>query len=359
GVGLGAAALVGLERLDLTRVTFAAPSLSPRTIVAGLTIGVTVTVLSALLPARAATRIAPVAALRTDLEPGSGRFRLGKLRTALTAVLAGLGLTIGVSGSVGMEKGTSAMYMVAAAGGVCFLAVIAAMPALVRPLGRLAGAIPARLGGVPGRLAVANAQRAPRRTATTTIALTIGVGLMSLFAVIAASGKATAEQQLEHQFPADFQVQAQDWESTVPHELAEALRKRPEIGTVVENRLVDAKTGDDEVRVSTYTASALGTIVKPDLRAGSLNDLRRPGTVMVDGTSADRQGYRVGQSVRFQTPNGPATAKIVAVYSPGMEMAGFIIPEADFTRYFGTVEPSRIAIKARDGVSAAAARAAV
>ncbi|TDC45143.1 FtsX-like permease family protein [Actinomadura sp. KC345] len=358
GVGLGAGGLVAMNRLDAA-MGVAAPTLTVRTIVVGLALGVAVTVLSALMPARAATRVAPVAALRSDLEPGGGRFRLGVPRTVIAVLLGAVGLAMGVLGSLVMEKGETAMYMVASAGGVFFLAVIAAMPALVRPLGRLAGAVPARLGGVPGRLAVANAQRAPRRTATTTIALTIGVGLMSLFAVIAASGKATADRQLEEQFPVEFQIETQNLEGRVPQALTGTLRDRPEIATVVERRQQDVEIDGDESGISTITPSALGTLVNPSFEEGTLAAAREPGTAMVDKTTAEQSGYQVGRTLRVQTPRGAVPVKITAVYGGGSPVSGIIVPEADFTRYFGAVDPSALYVESRDGVSASAARRAV
>ncbi|WP_455578019.1 ABC transporter permease [Actinomadura luteofluorescens] len=351
-------ALVVVNRLN-ERVAVAAPSLAVRTIVIGLMVGVVVTVLSALLPARAATRVAPVAALRADLEPGAGRFRLGPVRTVLAVLLGAAGLAIGGLGSLGMEKGETAMYAVAFAGGVFFLGVIAAMPALVRPLGRVAGAVPARLGGVPGRLAVANAQRAPRRTATTTIALTVGVGLMSLFAVVAASGKATAAHKLEEQFPVQFQIRPQSFDGTLPHALAETLRTRPEVTGVVETRRKETRVGGDDGDISTVTPSALGKILKPEVRRGSLAAAQKPGTAMVDEETAKTSGRGLGETLRVRTANGTVPVKIAAVYAVGAGLDGIIVPEPDFTRYFGAVDPEGIYVKTRDDVPASQARRAV
>ncbi|TDE26782.1 FtsX-like permease family protein [Actinomadura sp. 6K520] len=358
GAGLGTAALLGVTRLDAA-VPVAAPSLTVRTVVLGLAVGVVVTVLSALPPARAATRVAPVAALRAEWEPGGGRFRLGRARTAIAVLLGAAGLAVGALGSLGMAKGQAAMYSVALAGAVFFLAVIAVMPALVRPLGRLAGAVPARLGGVPGRLAVANARRAPRRTATTTIALTVGVGLMSLFAVVAASGKATAAHQLAEQFPVEFQIRTQDLDGRLPPALAKALRERPEIAAVVETRGRDARVGGEEAEIGTVTPAALGTIVNPEMKAGSLGAALAPGTAMVDEGTAAQPGRGLGRTIQVETKRGIVPVTITAVYGEGAQISGIIVPEADFTRYFGAVDPSDLFVKTRADVPAATARAAV
>ncbi|MEU8341883.1 putative ABC transport system permease protein [Actinomadura meyerae] len=355
GVGLGQGALVLISDLD-GNVSVTGPSLAPRTVLVGLAVGVAVTVLSALLPARAATRVAPVAALRADAEPGGGRFRLGAWRTAAAVLLAAAGLAIGVLAALGMEKGEAAMFAVAFSGCVFFLAVVAAMPALVRPLGRLAGAVPARLGGVPGRLAVANAQRAPRRTATTTIALTVGVGLMSLFAVVGASSKATASHQLDEQFPVQFRIATHNGEP-LPRALGDDLRKRPEVEKVVEVRDKQTKVDGEDADITTVTASAWGGVAKPKMKSGALTDLKQ-GTVFVDDASAS-SGWTVGRTLQIRTRSGSVPVKISGVYEQGGQFHGLVVPEADFARYFGAVDPSEIFVKSDDAVPGERVRRAV
>jgi putative ABC transport system permease protein len=356
GVGLGQGALVLINRLN-DRVALTAPSLAPRTVLIGLAVGVAVTVLSALLPARAATGVAPVAALRAETEPAGGRFRLGVRRTVLAVLFAAAGVAIGLFGALGMDKGESAMFVVAFSGCVFFLAVIAGMPALVRPLSRFAGAVPARLGGVPGRLAVANAQRAPRRTATTTIALTVGVGLMSLFAVVAASGKATATKELDEQFPVQFRVATQNGED-LPPALGDDLRERPEVEQVVEVRDKETKVNGEDASVTTVTASAWGTVAKPEMKAGAVSDLK-PGTALVDEGTLHLPGWQVGKTLQVKTRRGVTPVKITGVYELGGQFHGIIVPEADFARYFGAVDPAEIFVKTGDAVSADRARKAV
>ncbi|QXJ26690.1 FtsX-like permease family protein [Actinomadura graeca] len=364
GVGLGAAAVAGIGRLT-TQVPVSGLALAGRTVVIGLAVGVAVTVLSALLPARAATRVPPVAALRSELEPGGGRFRLGVVRTALTVLLALAGVALGLLGTFQMPKGTGAMYTVALAGGVFFLAVIAGMPALVRPFGRVAGAVPARLGGVPGRLAVENARRTPRRTATTTIALTVGVGLMSLFAVIAASGKATSAASLEEQYPVEFQVQARNGkaEGVTPHELTEALRGRKEFSLVFELLGKDTQVGGTKTEVGSLTGPALGTVLKPRLVDGPAAALRpgglTPGTAVVEKGFAAQGGLKPGATVQVKTARGNAPVKIAAVFTTPAPVGEVLVPEADFRRYFGAPDESTIYVKDRDGVPADTARRVV
>ncbi|MQY05953.1 ABC transporter permease [Actinomadura macrotermitis] len=363
GLGLGAGALALINALG-ARIPAEGATLTPRTVLIGLAVGVLVTVASALLPARAATRVAPIAALRSEPEPGSGRFRLGRVRIALAALFALLGIGAGVAGSLGMAKGPTAMYVVAFAGAMAFLGVIAVMPALVRPLARAAGAVPARLGGVPARLAVANAQRTPRRTATTTIALTIGVGLMTLFAVVAAGGKATADKQITKQFPVDFQIQAQYTSGTgrdrglVPHGLTERLRGRAELASVMEIREDEAKASGRDVTLTTVTRSALGTLIKPKFTSGSLAALG-PGTAVVNAETAKGRGWRMGQTVQVAAKGGTLPLRIAGIYANDLPLVGLLVPEDVFDRLTPVRDARAVFAKAADGASAAAARTAV
>ena len=64
-------------------------------------------------------------------------------------------------------------------------------PVVARPASRVIGAPLPRLRGITGSLARRNAMRNPRRTAGTATALMIGVGVVTLFTVFAASIKAS------------------------------------------------------------------------------------------------------------------------------------------------------------------------
>ncbi|MBC6458848.1 ABC transporter permease [Actinomadura sp. HBU206391] len=352
-LGAGAIAAIGFFGADLPAGAFA---LGLRTVAVGLVAGVVVTVLSALLPARAATRVAPVAALRSEAEPGTGRLRFGPFRIVVTVLLCGLGLGLAAFGALVMPVGESALAVTALAGGLTFLGAIALMPALVRPLARVIGAIPARVG-LPGRLAMENSRRAPKRTATTTIALTIGVGLVTLFAVLGASVKATASDRLEQQFPVDYALRSQlGSDRTIPRALAETLRAAPEIGSVTEVRWADGGLDGDDRSIGTVSGPAIGKVVKPEIESGSFADLRT-GTVALHHNAAG--GRSAGQTVGVTTRQGPRTLRIAVVFSGDVPMPEILVPERDFDAYFGALGDTAIYLKVKDGVDAAAARTAV
>lgn len=180
---------------------------TPTAVLVGLAVGTVVTVFSAMVPATRATRVAPLAALRTSataagLEKGTGWVRVvfGLVTFAVAAALVGLTQMTG--------PGTMGPVIVTAAALIAFVGVVVLGPLLVRGIVRVVG-VPLRKVGVPSMLAVDNSTRSPRRAATAMIALTVGATLITGYSVVSASVETTMTRMLEEQFPVDYQVSPQ------------------------------------------------------------------------------------------------------------------------------------------------------
>src|SRR5579863_3334297 len=148
GLGLGVLAAIGLKAL-LGAFGITLPSaplvFRARTPIIALVVGVGVTTLSSIVPARRAVRIPPVAAL-VDLDiDRSDTMRRRRLVTGIIAAAVGLlliasGLNHADIGSVGL-------------GALCiFIATVALVPAIASSLASALGSPLARMLGVPGRL---------------------------------------------------------------------------------------------------------------------------------------------------------------------------------------------------------------
>ncbi len=165
--------------------------ITPATIIIGLVIGVVATMVSGFVPARRATRIEPVTAMRDAVPPGVGHLR--KRRIVGSLALMGVGLVALFFGLFGGIDSTSAAASLLGLGallmmfGVAFLA-----PLLVRPLARVLGAPLA--GSLTGKLARENAIRQPQRTAVTAAALMVGLALVVLVTVFAAGIRGVGRQ---------------------------------------------------------------------------------------------------------------------------------------------------------------------
>ncbi|WP_345713793.1 ABC transporter permease, partial [Kineococcus glutinatus] len=196
GIGLAAAVSAVVGRLD-SPIPLGVVSVPAVAVVAGVVLGTGVTVVSALLPARAATAAALLAAL-LPLAVAPLRSRNGVLR-----LLAGLVLFVPSTAALVVLSLLGQLLPAVAAGTGSFLGVLLLAQRAVSSVVALAGRLVAPAGGVPGRIAAGNALRNARRTAATATALVIGVTLTTAMVVGAASTRATAVAQLDAMFPAD------------------------------------------------------------------------------------------------------------------------------------------------------------
>lgn len=171
--------------------------------VAGLLIallaGIVITTGAAAFPAIRTGRVAPLAALQ-PISPEASTRRVGILR-----VVSGLVLTLGGAGGLLYAASTGSFALALGTAAVSAIGVLlltrAALPLVMRALGPVA-----RLAGIPGRLATANALRTPGRAAATSAALLVGVALIVTLQVGAASAGATLDRELSQRFPVPLAV---------------------------------------------------------------------------------------------------------------------------------------------------------
>ena len=161
------------------------------------------TLLSALLPARRAAKVAPVAVMRSVAVE---RTRPSKVRVGFGVLLAVVSAVALVAGFVGGEL---PLVLIGTLAGFVGTAVLS--PVLARPVVRVLSAPLPRIAGMRGRLARENALRNPRRTAATASALMIGVALVGGITVFAASGKWSVSHSFDKEFRGDLVADTGAW----------------------------------------------------------------------------------------------------------------------------------------------------
>ncbi|MFD1150851.1 ABC transporter permease [Saccharothrix hoggarensis] len=316
------------------------------TVLAAFAVGTLVTVLAAVLPARKATRVAPVAALRSQPDSGEEVSRTGVVRV-LTAVLFGV---IGVGTIVfglGIDDEEAAM-LVSGAGTMALLAAVLVLgPLLVGPVNRVLGALPRAVFGVPAKLASANAGRNPKRTAATTAALMIGVTIVALVTVVANSAKETANAEIDERMPADYTVTSAVHDRPLPEELVGQLAAVPEVARVAPTTTV---YGESEYFTGVPT-DAIGTLFRPTVTSGSLADLG-DGAVAVNADYAKRSGVTIGSTVTVRAAEGVAhELKVVAVVEGQRLSDGIMTLETSLRFPEAAKGYDSILVKLEDGVA--------
>ena len=251
-VGLGMAA--GLSSL-FTALGLQLPtegvSLAGRTVLVSLLVGTLATVLAAMIPARRATRIAPVAALRDAANPVKVRL---------------------------FARG-------------------------VRGVAALVGKPAEKLGGAAGRLARDNAMRNPGRTAVTASALMIGVALVTAVTIVAQGLEQQGRGQLENAVKASTIVTATDGWSPIDPEIERAVAG---VGTVSSLRQDGALVFGKQEAVNAVDPASIGGLFDYDWKEGgpeALSTLGRDGAIVNDGFATEHK-LRVGSTFAVTSMNG-------------------------------------------------------
>ncbi|MFD6142488.1 ABC transporter permease [Promicromonospora sp. NPDC060271] len=294
-------------------------------VVLPLAVGAGVTVLAALAPARSATRVAPLAALRPSdaptLRARSGRTRLVISLLALVGGFAALGGGV----VLGMNGGTQFGLVAAVGGGaLAFFGVVLSAVLWLPRVAALLGSLVARTGPA-ARLAVANTLRNPRRTAATSTALLIGVTLVTMMSTGAASARMSADSLLDEQFPYDVSVSASS--SEYVEGLRDAVADTPGIAdtALVTNATVTLGETEDMSIVAADPAELAAVVNVPQEEAGRLTD----GSILLTQGTADDMSLDAGDPITVAGADGSVDLTIVITTADALNRT---ITTADLAR---------------------------
>ena len=258
--------------------------------------GLVITLLASLPPMRAATRVAPLQALRPT--PPENRHGLGVRGVlGLAAIVAGIaalaaGTALALNGPAGLG------ILVAMVGGVVsFTGVLLILVTLTRPLTALVAALVGRIGRLPARIAGANVARNPRRSAATIAALLIGTTLMTMMAVGARSAEATLTTELDSRRPIDLVLSAE----AMPDDAAERIASVDGMDSAHPSARGDIDVGV-ELPMTLYSATP-EALRETSHRPGMAQELA-DGIVLLGQERAAQFGVEDGQVLEITGPDG-------------------------------------------------------
>ena len=285
--------------------------LEPRTFVAAAVVGIGVTMLSVFVPARRASTIPPVAAMRPEL--GFDALKKQQLVVGTVVTLVGIALLI-----IGLfvQPGSTALWATLAGVGALglFLGVASISSTIAAPVTRAIGWPVAKLFKVPGALARDNVARAPRRTSSSASALMIGVALVSAAAVFASSLRATITDILDNAITADYIVTDPNFFGLSPA-VADGLAALPELEAVTPIRGFGAQVDGDSKAFGAINPDAFEKLVDPDLQDGQIAGLSL-NEVLIHSDPAGDLDKAVGDTIDVLWQNGDeATLTVAGVYA--------------------------------------------
>ncbi len=319
GLFLGLALAKGLFWL-FSQLGFTLPNtgllFKPRTVIWALVVGTGVTMIASMRPARRATRVPPIAAVREGATIPPGRF--AKYRPVGSATLAVLGFVLLIFGMWGAH-GTGPVLLFMGVGAVLvFFGVALFSSQLIRPIAAVLGVPGDRLAGAPGILARENATRNPQRTGSNAGALMIGITLVTLVTMLATSIRASFFGAVDKIFVADYAVTAENNFDLIPASIGQALEKVPGVHNVVGVRVGDMRIYNNKSTLSGVNPGG-SKIFSLDWTEGSKSvlDTLGPTQAFTDKDYAKKHALHVGSRVPILVPSGARpTFTIAGIYDP-------------------------------------------
>lgn len=304
GVAYGLRGIFALLGADLP----ASPTItSTRTIVVACVLGIVVTLLSAVGPARKASRVPAIAALRDGANAGDASSRAlvagGALMTGLGVGAGGLGLFGGL--------GTGVMVALMAVGAIgVFIGVTLLSPIFAGPLTRVLGWPIRKVSGVSGKLAQENAARNPRRTSTTAAALMVGLALVTMALVIGESLKTQLRSTLDSSVHADYLI-TEDSDAGFPAALGTQVTDSPVTADVVAWAYHDVRIDSEIQEVASADLASIATLFDLGIVEGTAADPTARYPLLVSNDEAAARGLSTGDVTLTEFSSGQARSMTI------------------------------------------------
>jgi putative ABC transport system permease protein len=346
GIGLSA----GLSAL-LRAVNIDIPSgglvVSQNTVTSTIIIGLIVTVLSAILPARRAGKVPPLAAMRATAleiaEPGRKR-----LYTGLLSIALGLAIIVAVvTGASNNYLGIGILFV--------FIGTIVLGPIIARPVAMFLGRPAARFRGVTGVMARQNSARNPKRTSRTASPVLIGVALVTAVTALAASIKGQIDDVFTAQFKGDYAIStdARGFGGISPS-LAVDLNKLPEVEKATGFGFLTVKIEDKGQYLTTITPETIEGLWDIGLINATYSDLTTS-DIFVSESTAKKRNITIGSVLQTTFGDGSTRPLKVAGFFVNDEIGNYIANSALVDGSAIIMFDIGVYIKSKDSVSKAEA----
>jgi putative ABC transport system permease protein len=341
GLGLGVLAALGLEALlSVFGVTLPSGPIvfEARTVIVCLIVGVVVTMVSAIGPARRAVRIAPVEAVAEQQVEHEISMR--------RRFTWGTGITVAGIAALAVGLVAPAIALVGVGALLIFVGVARLAPAVARPMASVLGRPLSRLLGMSGRLGRENSMRSPRRTAQTASALMVGLALVSAIAVFGTSLSSSVTQSIDNAISADVVVTSSSsfggsFGNTVPTTAAS-------VPGVTASSIV--YVGQFEVRGAIQGLGAVATKNLADtlilkMNSGTSGSLAA-GDLLVDAKTATSDNLVVGDTVPVKFAlTGGSRLRIGGIYQDNALIGSYLVSDAFYRFHFQNPMPFAVLLK--------------
>ena len=353
GVGL-AAGLTGLSESAGFAVAGTALVVKTSALVLSAVVGVVVTLVASAAPAVKASRVAPLAALRDVAVDRSGA---SWLRGLLGVVVSGAG----TAATVGGTAGDGSLPMTGLGALLVVVGFVLLGPVVARPVAGAVGGPLTLRRGMSGTLARRNAMRNARRTAATASALMVGVAVVTLFTVVAASVKQSIDDTVSQQFAGDVVIAQTDFSgAALTPELEPAVQGLPQVDVATGLGLAPMVVDGDDAVASVVDPAPFGRVLDLDVSQGSIDELGDREVALFADYASDN-GLALGDKVPVSFSDGARDQlRVGAIFDNDELVDDVVLPRAAYQPHAATrASDVVLLIDLVDGVSTAEGEVAI
>ena len=331
-------------------------ALTPLSILWALLIGVCVSVVSALSPAREAMNVSPTDAMAQGRREYIARTNMRR-DLLIAALLAVVGLISAQMPAIGGKPllGYLATILLISASAY-------AMPALVSFLSWATSGLLKKLVGVEALLAARSLAAALRRTSVLVAALATAVAMMVSVGIMVGSFRQTVVSWMNDQLPADLYLRpagdpAADRHPTISLELTEKIARLPGVAAVDRLRAYEITYGGMPATLASVDLRVLRSYRSSEFFSGRptdqvLSQLRGQNNVIVTEPFTYKHKVKTGDLLTLSLGETQASFKIADVYYDYASERGYILMDREtLLRYLPDPTPSNLAVFVTPGAN--------
>ncbi len=305
-------------------------------------IALPLSLLAAALPAREASQVTPVAAMRSEAGTPACHQRASKWRSWLAALLC-----IIVGYVAARQPAVAGLPLWGYFACLCAIAGMSLIvPSVLRGTARMLHGLLGRVFGIEGRLAASQIRASTHRLSVSVAALSVSLALTVAIAVMVGSFRQTVLYWVDQTLGADLYVRPgtpprSQSPPTFSEPTLKTLRDHPAIlafdgyramDLPFRDRIVKLGTGDFEVQMQ-HGRIALKT--PGDARA-MLRDAKARGDIFISESFALRFNVKEGDDITLPTPKGDHAFRIAAQFYDYSNDSGTVtMDKSVFQKWFG------------------------
>ncbi|MGD8633092.1 MAG: ABC transporter permease [Anaerolineales bacterium] len=345
----GARSLLSDLFASLMGQELSAPRFDVLTYIVSIVFGIGIPLASTLFPARSASQITPLEAMRPQTVEQEAAVRRSR------TVIGTISLILGLAGLL------SGVFPLMALGVMVFLLALGLLgPLIITPVTSFFNRALRLVFGQESNLAESNIARQPRRAAITTTSLMISLAILIGLGGMLASIYGGALHYLDDSLRSDYIMIAgslivtNDTVGASP-ELAETVRRLPGVEELTTMRQIDllneTGTGIRLVGIDPQPYKRIAGLTFLEGDKSAFDRMGNGNVVIVNGRYASQFGVEVGDTVTLEGDHGPIALKVAAI---GLDYLNIKLPtvyidQVALTREYGVRNDVFILVNAKPG----------